>query len=228
MESPKSTDTMITGRKGSIGPARPRPSSSLPQPHWKIATTTPKAAATAATFIAAAFSGMPMERKASSSSTTAEADDDADEEGQLADDDVGEVVVAGGHAADLQIERGARSRRAAAPRRAAGRRGRWSSGTAGRTRDDGEVGGVAVGVVRHRGRRGDALGGAERGVEVVEGEPVLGAVDVGDEGQRAVHAGSEAVREQVVGLPGGGGLRVVALVGGAQVQGERRAARGRP
>ena len=42
---------MITGRNGSIGPARPRPSSSLPQPHWKIATTTPKAAATAAMFI---------------------------------------------------------------------------------------------------------------------------------------------------------------------------------
>ena len=60
---------MITGRKGSIGPARPRPSSSLPQPHWKIATTTPNAEATAATFIAAAFSGMPRERKASRSST---------------------------------------------------------------------------------------------------------------------------------------------------------------
>ena len=59
---------MITGRKGSIGPALPRPSSSLPQPHWKIATTTPKAEATAATFIAAALSGMPRERKASSSS----------------------------------------------------------------------------------------------------------------------------------------------------------------
>ncbi len=67
MESPKSTETMITGRKGSIGPALPSPSSSLPQPHWKIATTTPKAAATAATFMAAALRGMPTDRKASRS-----------------------------------------------------------------------------------------------------------------------------------------------------------------
>ncbi len=59
---------MITGRKGSMGPELPRPSSSLPQPHWNIATTTPKAAATAATFMAAALSGMPIERKASRSS----------------------------------------------------------------------------------------------------------------------------------------------------------------
>ncbi len=59
---------MITGRKGSIGPALPRPRSSLPQPHWKTATTTPKAPATAMTFMAAALSGMPIERKASRSS----------------------------------------------------------------------------------------------------------------------------------------------------------------
>jgi hypothetical protein len=69
MESPKSTDTMITGRKGSIGPALPRPSSSLPHPCWKMATTTPKDDATAATFMAAALTGMPMERNASSSRT---------------------------------------------------------------------------------------------------------------------------------------------------------------
>ncbi len=67
MESPKSTETMITGRNGSMGPARPRPSGSLPQPHWKTATTMPNAAATAAMFIAAAFRGMPSERKATSS-----------------------------------------------------------------------------------------------------------------------------------------------------------------
>ncbi len=60
---------MITGRKGSIGPALPSPSSSLPHPHWKIATTIPKEEATAAMFIAAAFSGMPMLRNASSSRT---------------------------------------------------------------------------------------------------------------------------------------------------------------
>lgn len=47
-----------------MGPALPRPSSSLPQPHWKTATTTPKEEATAATFITAALRGMPMERKA--------------------------------------------------------------------------------------------------------------------------------------------------------------------
>ncbi len=51
-----------------MGPALPRPSSSLPQPHWNIATTIPNAEATAATFIAAAFSGMPIDRKASRSS----------------------------------------------------------------------------------------------------------------------------------------------------------------
>ncbi|CAM3710911.1 hypothetical protein STAL104432_28280 [Streptomyces albus] len=68
MESPNSTEIMMTGRKGSIGPALPRPSSSLPQPHWKTATTTPKEAATAARFMAAALRGMPMLRKARSSS----------------------------------------------------------------------------------------------------------------------------------------------------------------
>lgn len=45
----------------------PSPSSSLPHPHWKIATTTPKDEATAATFISAALRGMPILRKASSS-----------------------------------------------------------------------------------------------------------------------------------------------------------------
>ena len=59
---------MITGRKGSIGPALPSPSSSVPQPHWKTVTTTPNDDATAATFIRAAFSGMPIDRKAASRS----------------------------------------------------------------------------------------------------------------------------------------------------------------
>lgn len=68
MESPNSTDTMITGRKGSMGPARPSPSSSLPHPHWNTATTIPKAAATAATFITAALSGIPTDLNASRSS----------------------------------------------------------------------------------------------------------------------------------------------------------------
>ena len=104
MESPKSTDTMITGRKGSIGPARPRPSSSLPQPHWKIATTTPKAAATAATFIAAAFERDADGTEGEQEQQTAQADDHADEQRQLADDDVREVVVAGRHPADLHVE----------------------------------------------------------------------------------------------------------------------------
>ena len=59
---------MMTGRKALIGPSLPRPSRSRPQPHWKIATRTPKEAAAAIRFITAAVSGTTRERKATSSS----------------------------------------------------------------------------------------------------------------------------------------------------------------
>ena len=53
---------------GSIGPPLPMPSSSEPQPHWKIATIRPNEAPAAKTFMAAAVSGMTMQRKATISS----------------------------------------------------------------------------------------------------------------------------------------------------------------
>ena len=112
MESPKSTETMITGRKGSIGPALPRPSSSLPQPHWKIATTTPKDGGDGGDVHHGGLERDADRAEGEQQQQAAQADDDADEQRQLADDDLGEVVVARRHPADVHLERGAASRRA--------------------------------------------------------------------------------------------------------------------
>ena len=59
----------MTGRKASTGPARPSPSASDSQPHWKSATTTPNEAPAASRFITAAVAGTRRLRKAMSSST---------------------------------------------------------------------------------------------------------------------------------------------------------------
>ncbi|GGP91629.1 hypothetical protein GCM10010266_12890 [Streptomyces griseomycini] len=68
VERPNSSESMMIGRKEAMGPSSPRPSRSGPQPHWKIATRTPKEAAAASRFITAAVSGTTRERKASSRS----------------------------------------------------------------------------------------------------------------------------------------------------------------
>src|SRR5690349_4581536 len=220
MESPKRTETMITGRKGSIGPPAPRPSTSLPQPHWKIATTTPNVAATAATFISAALSGMASERKPTRSSRQPRPITTPTKRGSLstmtsAKSSYPAVTPPTCTSSEVpDSARGSTSSRSRSTRSLVCFDCGDDSGTTVRYAVSPPR---AVGRGRHR---RDALGGAQGGVEVVQGEPVLGAVDVGDEGERAVHTGTEAVGEQVVGLAGGGRPGVVALVGGAQVEGE--------
>ena len=52
----------IMGTKGSMG-ALSRLRSDAPQPHWKMATTTPKAAPSDSRFMTTAFSGTSTDRK---------------------------------------------------------------------------------------------------------------------------------------------------------------------
>ena len=59
---------MSTGRNDSMGPAWPRLSTCNPQPYWKTATITPKAAPAASRFIIAATAGTSRLRNASISS----------------------------------------------------------------------------------------------------------------------------------------------------------------
>ncbi|RIJ76964.1 hypothetical protein D1871_08245 [Nakamurella silvestris] len=57
----------IIGTQASTGPVRPTPTRSSPQPHWKTATRTPKAAPMDSRFIRIALSGITSERKAKAS-----------------------------------------------------------------------------------------------------------------------------------------------------------------
>ncbi len=52
----------MIGKNAWIGPGFPMPTSSLPQPHWKIATITPYAAPTDNRFMIAALSGTRIDR----------------------------------------------------------------------------------------------------------------------------------------------------------------------
>jgi hypothetical protein len=79
------------------------------------------------------------------------------------------------------------------------------------------------GVVGARRRdEGDARIGGDRLLDAVEGSGVGALRQVGDEEERAVEPGTEAVDEQLVGLPGRGVLGEVALVGEPEPQGEHR------
>ncbi len=94
-------------------------------------------------------------------------------------------------------------------------------------RDLPEVGAeVAIGGdqrVRHRGGdEGDARVGRDVGGDLLEHRRVDLLVDLGDEEERAVVARAEAVDEELVGLPGGGVLVELALVGEAQPHAEHR------
>ena len=60
--------SIITGRKATIGPGLPSPSSFAPQPHWKTTTSTPNEAPAASRFMHAAVAGTTRLRKATSSS----------------------------------------------------------------------------------------------------------------------------------------------------------------
>lgn len=150
----------------------------------------------------------------------AEGDDHADEERQLPDDDLGEVVVGGRHTADVDLHgvavSGGRDDVLAESVDEVAR----GPGLRGKVRYDGQDRGVAAAVEDGGAGGGDAVGRAQCLRQLVHGEPVARAVQPGDDGERAVGAGAEALRQQVVGLPGGGGGRVVALVGRAQVEGE--------
>jgi hypothetical protein len=53
---------MIIGTNDTIGTVSSRPTSPLSQPHWKMATITPYAAAIERMFMIAAFSGARMDR----------------------------------------------------------------------------------------------------------------------------------------------------------------------
>ena len=68
MDRPNKMASVTTGRKASIGPARPRPNAPVPQPHWKNAVSTPNVAAAASRFITAAVAGMSRLRNATTSS----------------------------------------------------------------------------------------------------------------------------------------------------------------
>src|SRR6266487_3751087 len=71
MDSPNSTTNRNSGRKLAIAPGLVKPSSDCPQPHWKIATMTPYAAATDSRLRMTAVSAMTSDRKAMSSRANA-------------------------------------------------------------------------------------------------------------------------------------------------------------
>ena len=125
----------------------------------------------------------------------------------------------------VDLDAGVLLDRRAGRRRAAGRPVRWSprpagrwSGPGSRPPRSGSRGRWAAGRRRRPrpGRRSTASVMASRSA-------AIGALgQLGDEEQRAVEAGAEAVDQQVVGLLGGGVLGVVALVGEPEPQRQHR------
>src|SRR5262249_10756075 len=222
MDSPNKMASIITGRMASTGPTLPSPSASLPQPHWKMAITTPNEAAAASRFITAAVSGTTTLRNATISSRKARPTMTARNSGSLPamtwvkSSNIAVcpptytpegVALLGGRDGFL-------------PQVLDELAGLGVLRRGGRDDLDDADGAARRGRDGHRG--GHARGVADRAGEPGQGPGVAGRAGGGDQLERAVEARAEAVGEQVVGLAGGAGGRVVALVGAAQPEREHR------
>ena len=207
---------MNTGRNASTGPDAPRPNALVPQPHWKNAVSTPNVAAAASRFITAAVARDQQAAEGDHEQQEAEPEDGEQEPGQLGDDGRGEVRVRGGHAADVDPQR--RAALGGRDRAAAQGADQGGGGRGLRRGPGGDLDDLRAGRRRDRAHAGDVADVGQPRFEGPERGRAGGRAGLRDQDQRAVEAGAEAVGEQVVGLPGGAGRGVVALVGDAEPQ----------
>jgi hypothetical protein len=195
---------MSTGRNASTGPARPTPSASEPQPHWKKEQVHKRRGRRDKE----AAEGDEQQQEA-------QADDDSDEERQLGGDDGGEVAEDRRRAADQHAQAAAFLRRwdhigAQVLDKVTGAGVLWSS--RGNDLYDRHLGALLGWEGSNGGNTRNGLQGlgqrAERG-------DVGRIADLGHQQQGSVGPRAEARRQQVVGLAGGGSGRVVAGIGEA-------------
>ena len=193
-----------TGKNTSMGPALVNPSNDLPQPHWKAAVMTPEGGADRQQVHDRRHQRDQQAAEDHHQQQEGQDDHHPDELGHLAGQDVGEVLPDGGHPADVDVEGaagfGCRARRRA-DGAADGSSGRPGAAWSGRRSPPRPCRWGWSGAARTAATPGspcsDSTKAAKRAL-------VSRAVHLADDLQGAVEPGSEALRQQVVRLAGGG------------------------